>query len=746
MKKIKFLSILAASSLFLGSCTEDQTGISVVENPVKGGEEVIFGSSLSGNQIETRTSYGDEVTEGGDYEHGYFPVYWENGDNITILCPQASNGTRVDYTITPLEGNKTTSADVTKLDPNKAGLQWSNKVDEHEFFAFYPAEAIRGEAVPDDGIVTVNIPVEQDPVRWEKRGDNTWVGIADTDYAYMWAYNKVKKSETPQGTSIPLPFKPMTTVLEITVNGPKSGSQTVSQVTVTSVAPASAENPNTILSGLVKCNIRAAAENNSIAVCETAGNLNEVRNRISVNLYNAKGDGKYPTLKAGEKLKVYVSIMPKDKSIEKGNLKVTVAGVNTPAKEKTLQTATIIAHAINKVSLPALDATGSQTDINYWMSNLDPDIYLTELSWPGSKMSAITYEKGVDDVWLVGKVHNGYTQRNTLTEQFELGVRAFDFPTVYSGNSIELGRETYTSGTASIGTPLKTALDELAACLQKADEAGKTQEAVFVNISYAASRFILSSSHENEWLNTLMSTFNDWKNDRICTSEVNANTTLGDVAGKIILRIHVKGENIYPNFTTHLPAQLVCYSDPFIDTSEGQTAVPMSWGTATNLNGLQLYYEDQTRLANGGFLDITTNDGTPEDKKNNVATVVQESVDQYLNNTEHNIWYLIDLGGFYTTAILNISIYNGEAAAEELTPHFFQFFNTRTENASLGVVYMNFADNLADYGAKYGCDQLIQTIINNNFTFQLRTRGSDTKTSAQTRGVSAGNDDPNSWD
>lgn len=741
MKNLKMLSILAASVMFLGSCTDDQTDTSVVENPVKGGEEVLFGSSLSkSSQIETRTIYGDEVTGGGDYQHGYFPVYWEDGDNITILCPQASNGTRVEYTITPLEDDKTTSADVTKLDPNKPGLQWNGNVDEHEFFAFYPAGAIRGEAVPDDGIVTVNIPAEQHPVRWEKKDDNTWVGIANTDYAYMWAYNKVKKSETPKGTSIPLPFKPMTTVLEITVNGPKSGSQAVSQVTVTSVDPARADNPNTILSGEVKCNIRAAAEGGK-AICEAAGNMNEVRNRIAVNLYNAKGDGKYPTLSAGEKLKVYVSIMPKDESIEKGNLKVTVAGVNTPAKEKTLKTATIIAHAINKVNLPALDATGTQTDINYWMSNLDPNIYLTELSWPGSKMSAITYEKGVDDVLLIGEVHNGYTQRNTLTQQFKLGVRAFDFPTVVSFNSIKLGRETYSSGTASIGTSLKEALDELAECLDKAEQAGKKQEAVFVNISYAASRFILLPDMESSWLSTLMSTFNDWKNNRICTSEVNANTTLGDVAGKIILRIHVKGEDVYNKFTTELPAQLVCYSSPYT----GQL-VPMSWGTASATNGLKLFYEDQTRLANGGFGDLTKNDGTPEDKKNNVASVVQESVKLYVNNTAHNIWYLIDLGGFYTTAILNISIYDGEAAAEELTPYFFKFFNTRTKNASLGVVYMNFADNLANYGAKYGCDQLIQTIINNNFTFQLRTRGSDSKKSPLMRGVSAGNDDPNSWD
>lgn len=734
MKNLKMLSILAASVMFLGSCTDDQTDTSVVENPVKGGEEVLFGSSLSkSSQIETRTIYGDEVTEGGDYQHGYFPVYWENGDHITILCPQASNGTRVEYTITPLEDDKTTSADVTKLDPDKPGLQWNGNKDEHEFFAFYPAEAIRGEAVPDDGIVTVNIPAEQHPVRWEKKDDNTWVGIANTDYAYMWAYNKVKKSETPQGKSIPLPFKPMTTVLEITVNGPKSGSQAVSQVTVTSVDPARADNPNTILSGEIKCDIRAAAEGGK-AICEAAGNMNEVRNRIAVNLYNAKGDGKYPTLSAGEKLKVYVSIMPKDESIEKGNLKVTVAGVNTPAKEKTLRTATIIAHAINKVNLPALDATGSQTDINYWMSNLDPNIYLTELSWPGSKMSSVT-RKVVD---------NGFVQSASLTTQFESGVRAFDFPTIKSGilsSDIVLGYETFLGTTSSIGTNLKTALDELAACLDKAELAGKKQEAVFVNISYAASRFILSADRESSWLSTLMSTFDTWKNDRVCASEVNANTVLGDVAGKIILRIHVKSEDVYNKFTTELPAQLVCYSSPYT----GQL-VPMSWGTSSKTNGLQLFYEEETRLENGGILDINKNDGDAQSKKEHVAAVVQESVTHYNQNNDHNIWYLIDLGGYYNSTLLVLGFYDGEGVAKDLTPYFFKFFNTREQNASLGVVYMNFADNLADYGAKYGCDQLIQTIINNNFTFQLRTRGSDSKKSPLMRGVSAGNDDPNSWD
>lgn len=747
--KLKALSILSAFLMVLGSCNDEQV-VKVVENPVRTGEEINFGSYLPDqSKIETRTFYGDAVETGGLYNNGYFPVYWEYGDQITILCPEASNGTRVDYKIIPMEGNEYTSTDVTKVDQDKAGLQWGS-ADVHHFYAFYPAQAVReGDDNPTDGVVTVNIPAEQNPVRWEKDEDGTLVGIGNTDYAYMWAYAEVDRDTLEQGTPIPLKFEPMSTVLEITVNGPISGKIAISSINVNSIDETGTGEANTILTGEVKCDIKAATTSeNHQAKCEAAGDMNAVRNRIYISLYGAEkdasGNDTYPVLEPGDKLRVYAYLLPKDEDILKGRLQISVSPVNQANKIKTLETADVKAHAINRVNLPALDAesaSGGHTDINYWMSSLDPDIYLTELSWPGSKMSAITYEKGVDDVFLIGEVHNGYTQRTTLTEQFELGVRAFDFPTVYSSypNTIELGRETYLASTESIGTTLKAALDELATCLTKAETAGKKQEAVFVNISYAASRFILSWDRESQWLTTLMNTYDDWKNDKIYTSEVNNNTTLGDVAGKIILRVHIKGEDTFNQFTTQLPVQLACYSDPF-----SLTTVPMSWGTASNTNGLQLLYEDQTRLNNGGALNLTGNDGTPDEKKANVAAVVQESVAQYINNQDHNIWYLIDLGGFYTTTFLTISIYNGEAAAEDLTPHFFQYFNTREQNASLGTVYMNFADDNPDYGAKYGCDYLIQTIIDNNFSFPLRTRPG---TSTYSRAVPVKiNSDPNKWD
>lgn len=761
--KLKALSILSAFLMVLGSCNDEQV-VKVVENPVRTGEEINFGSYLPDqSKIETRTFYGDAVETGGLYNNGYFPVYWEDGDQITILCPEASNGTRVDYEITPMEGNEYTSTDVTKVDQDKAGLQWGN-ADVHHFYAFYPAQAVReGDDNPTDGVVTVNIPAEQNPVRWEKDEDGTLVGIGNTDYAYMWAYAEVDRDTLEQGTPIPLKFEPMSTVLEITVNGPISGKIAISSINVNSIDETGTGEANTILTGEVKCDIKAATTSeNHQAKCEAAGDMNAVRNRIYISLYGAEkdasGNDTYPVLEPGDKLRVYAYLLPKDEDILKGRLQISVSPVNQANKIKTLETADVKAHAINRVNLPALDAesaSGGHTDINYWMSSLDPDIYLTELSWPGSKMSMATYEND----------NNYFLQSSSLTEQFELGVRAFDLQTIVrnTGNPFNPNYEMYVATENQLqGTPITTlqnALKELTTCLRTAKEEGKLQETVFVNLSYSVPRFKLDFGfgdlgdlfrNEPEWKNRLISTLNNWANEEYVDvygrkegEVVTANTTLGDVAGKIVLRVHIKETDAYSKFDSQLPAQLVCYNDPY-----NESPVSMSWGIPETTNGLQLLYQEATRIDNGGgILDLTDFDGTAQTKKDQVAAIVQESVQQYNTNEEHNIWYMMDLGGYYYAAAVG-GLFgercNSVGVAEDLTPHFFQYFNTREQNASLGTVYMNFADNNPDYGAKYGCDYLIQTIIDNNFSFPLRTRPG---TSSSSRAVPVqANSDPNKWD
>lgn len=92
-------SLLAAAMVAMSSCQDE-----MVENPVtpaQTGDEITFGSSLTDIEEQTRTIYGDEPVT--DDNGTYYPVTWEDGDQIAIYCPEASNGNMVYYKVTPDE-------------------------------------------------------------------------------------------------------------------------------------------------------------------------------------------------------------------------------------------------------------------------------------------------------------------------------------------------------------------------------------------------------------------------------------------------------------------------------------------------------------------------------------------------------------------------------------------------------------------------------------------------------------------
>lgn len=131
----------------------------IVDNPVvpaQTGEEIMFGSELT--NIGTRTIYGDNPVDGA------YPVYWEDGDQVAIYCPQAAQGKLVNYKITPATDNASHSSAVTKVNTDEAGLQWGTE-EVHKFYGFYPASAVTGT---EDGKIVGEIPTVQDPVSWKK--------------------------------------------------------------------------------------------------------------------------------------------------------------------------------------------------------------------------------------------------------------------------------------------------------------------------------------------------------------------------------------------------------------------------------------------------------------------------------------------------------------------------------------------------------------------------------------------------
>lgn len=697
--RFKIFSMFAASLLVLGSCTEKEN----IGTPVQTGDEIHFGFSTP-DKVDTRTVY-DAPTQDSE-GNWYFPVYWEQDDEIAIFCPQASQPETqlVHYKITPDSNNPATSSAVTKVDANAPGLQWGAS-DEHRFYGFYPASAVLGTET--DGRIKGHIPVEQKVVRWEETTDNgvtTYNGVPDTDLAYMFAYTSVKKSELVDNPDIPLKFRPLVTILEIVVNGPAENSSPiqVSNINVTGVSG------NVALAGDFECLISDQSGN-----C-TPLNNGTVTNRISISCFDNEKN-QFITLNHGDKINVKAFIIPNEVNIDKQQISITVSTVNGAAKTKTLQTDEIVAHMVNRVSLPALTSGGT----NYWLSNLDPNIYLSELSLPGSKMSFATSGNGAKT--------NECFQTQSLETQFRDGVRAFivqtEATTTYNSSNNVIGttvNEIYTKKS------LETILGQLKSLLEEAQSNNKTNEFAFVQITYdkaSYSGYNPGGGAYQYWIEGIEYELNKLENNNtynIYTDQITPDTKLGDVGGHIVLKVNFNdgqtGMGQYIDANATIPAL-------FSTWTKGMDDVALYWGSPnSNQTGrpeMHWYYSEATHIGNEHEAY------TLAIKKNQISTVFQESVDKYIDGTGHNYWFMNDIGGCYSSGSPTIP-----ELTTDLNNYAVQLLQERTQNASLGIVLLNYADKQADSGAKYQSDWLIQTIIDNNFKFALRKASSTTNNAA----------------
>ena len=722
MKRIVLLSGMFVAA-FLSGCTDDvidNGDNKIVDNPVKEGTEILFGSSLSGDaedevsvqgKVGTRTVYGERTSTG-------VPVYWKpEGDEVAIFCLQTSQPADhlVNYLVKPQEGegNQNLSASVEKLED--VGLQWGTS-DEHRFYAFYPARAVKGSDEEDQtGKITANIPVTQQPTSWEEgelNGVKTYFGLPNMDYAYMYAYTSQKKSETPVGTPIDLQFKNLVTVLDITVRGPESGEP----ITVSNINVSAVDGKNIILTGDFTCNIRGAQDNSEevTAECEAAGDLGEVRNTVSIPCYNRQ-TGEFIKVGPNEQLNVKAYIIPDDDdshTIQPRQLQITVATLNGAAKRKLLQTADVVPHKINRVLLPQLEAGGT----NYWMTNLDSRIYVTELSWPGSKMSLLTEANNADIVY----------QSTTIDQQLNDGVRAFIFQTQRQNND---GTLYLTANGNLINTTLSEGLKQIADFLSTAEQNDK-RESAFVLVTYNG-----GSGSQNDWMQSLQSTINDCASNsqyRIFNGTLSPNTTLGDVANQIIVKCNYNSAGMISGVDT-APMLYTLWETAYVEGG-----LPMTWSNPNGGKSFTWLYQEVTSVydpdRNSGLFEADA-EATKDEKKKYIQKIFDESVAAYQTNEAHDIWFMNDLGGYY---IYHEFLHIGNTIdvpnlTNEMNTLGVQLLQERTENAGLGLVYMNFADKQTDSGVQYRSDWLIQTVIDNNFKFQLRM---DAAESSQTYNAS----------
>lgn len=740
MKKTIFF--LSAIALFgLSGCKDgiETTG----GTPVQTGDEIQFGSFLSNSLVQTRTVYGNP-TEFNDANGRYpksYPVNWEDGDEIMIFCPQASqpsNG-RVNYRITPDPSKPAMAVRVDKIED--VGLQWGTGEGEngtHRFYGIYPASAVKGTAEESqEGKITFNIPELQKVGKWKisKNADGsiTYNGIANTDYAYMYAFTSVNKNEVTDQNPVNLQFRPLTTVLEVIVNGPNAADETINVTNLNIIAQD--ENTAPVLTGDFICGISTDGSGDEIISVVDDGSSNYSRSSISIPLYINNDDvvevesglnaedykGKPIALKKGDMIRVRgFFLRGKDNNLPVNTLQVAVAQVGTAPKKKNLQTADIAATKVNIVDLPAMEKGGT----NYWMSSIPSNTYISELSIPGSKFSVLTAENNSANIY----------QTATIDQQFNDGVRAFILQTstirevTWSG--IKESFQVVCEDKDNTVMPLSDAISKIASHLAECEAAGKNEFA-FVMLTYSSGDVPILTDNQQYWIEKLREEVNiiaSNTDNRIYTDEITPNTTIDDVKCKIILKANYNSQKMISNYgTTSAPIMFTYWGYSTGPTESGDWTyqdanggMPMDWGKpvwyANSTAQLRWYYQEVTSVGTG-------QEATRQQKEDGIKHLFQESVDLYKNDNSHKTWFMNDLGGYYSdSGDINNRGTGQQALAMDMNDMAVDELQKRTENAGLGLVFMNFADMQPGSGPLYQSDWLIQTLIDNNFKFELRVK------------------------
>ncbi|WP_294586064.1 hypothetical protein [uncultured Phocaeicola sp.] len=721
MKKI-FYPLMALSVMISAISCKDDNIVDGVENPVKAGDEISFGTSLPKDGIQTRTAYGSPIDTNNDQVVDAFPVYWENGDEIAIYCPQASMPASklVHYTIGVSSTTSSTAETVTKI--GETGLQWGDgeENDLHKFYGFYPVKFVKGTET--SGLFNLTLPVEQRPLRFEQDAEGNYKAVSDPEYAIMYAYRGQKRSNTPVGTDIDLQFKPLSTILEIEVSAPNNISE---PVTLTNI---NVEELNgTAIVGDFTAQVYPGSNDEesdkSTVVCKT--NMSGmVTDNLSVpcSWTNDQERLEYVKLAAGKKLVVRAFLIPNENEIDGSNIKITVA-TSGGTVHKTLKTADnsfkILPHKVSRVVLPALP---TQYNTNYWMSSLDPDIYLTELSIPGSKFT-----------------NNSSYQPTGIEQQYKDGVRSFILQTSVGNYGLNV------EGT---NTTFKAAMQNIASYLKNAESADamgtNSLECAIVQVTFGGG----DQYAESAWVKQVQSEVNDMVNAgdtyRIYNSEVTPETTLEDVKGHIIVKANVNSDNMVTTGAT-APILYSLWKDPYGPTTTSGAnyqdlygGMPLYWQNyqAYNENSagnssLRWYYQEVTYTSRTG----SNAEATYQSKVDAITKQFNMGIDLY-NKGNHDTWLMNDIGGekvdaYYGTTSHNRGNYSDgiqysdgkEYIAAELNQLCLNTLLQREENAGMGLIFMNFA-NRGETGKKFQSDLILQTIIDNNFKFALRKKES----------------------
>lgn len=757
----------AATTLLFASCNDE-----LEENknyiPVVEGDEIFFGASdlatfedgYSDNIPQSRTSYGEATWDG---EKWLYPLDWVYGDQVAVYCKQSPDNKK--YTTYKIQWDGGSEGDVVDGNNNSAyllrvgenGIHWGDVNEEHEFFAFYPASAIQNDFV--GGVVKGVIPNAQD-VSWSQDNDGNWVGKPNMNYAFMRAYNKVVPTQVKDG-KVALTFQPLTTAIDVILTA--KTDVTISAVQVSSRSK----------DGLTQQSVCGDFEYNIGTGHTTVGNPDVATDyRVTVSCWHDDGSGNQVPieLKANRTLKFTVFLLPgSDANGDRilHNLEIRVPGWNNGLRAKYYKNLNLNVGTKSQVYLPEYEPNNSP---NNWIGSLPDNVYISQLSIPGS-VNAFSNDIIKDYIYPgEGKSEMDLTQTLSVEDQFKIGVRAFEIATERDHGLIDIsqslinGRNLGTDGSLIAGTTttsnLQTALKKLATLVS-----ANPSEFIIVMPYYAPH----ATANEEGWSHQLQN-FLQGLNGMITTDDGSTvpikpfknSMTIEEARGSILFLSRMPGDQESvdgwvgtPIFTTAIYGW---DSDKDRWVKRGYES---DWDGQGNPKDNYTYpgyttWRYDAAIGDGGDVDfyiqdwlrVCKEDGKYDhqigsttwfesitEKKDNVKDFLNQTIANLKNTKNVNRVFINSLSGYYivslgkTSGQPNGTLIHPDAGKHGDIPPFARDINNEVYNyvldlnyqsrGPLGIVLINYAGAREYSGIEMHGDYIVKALVDNNFLFPL---------------------------
>lgn len=676
--RFKYIVGLAAVAAGLVSCVKED-----FENAANGSYD---GIQFNISTVDTKTVYGAQ--DSGDKS---WPLYWVTGDPIRIYCAEAEDAKQADYTVTPTGTNSKTGS--MALASGSTALQWGGDSNDHNFYAVYP-----NTATIENGIATFQINRNQKATVTTTNGyENDVVAAPDMSNAYMVA----KTTTKPTDDAVGLTFKPIMTTLDVVIKADNVNMNETGSARITGISLASTMTSNSTASkDQFYYDITKGAINANGA--STSGTSTTMTEQTFVNLVDANGNASYVDLASGHTLTITVFLPPMSKAAAanmKRQVKVRVhatgntelvASLKTNDASSENWTTQLTPGTRRRVVLPALP-TNSQYSGNNWITPLDGDIYVSQMSIPGAHDAAT----GEDMATVIGDLFAS-TQEQTLQKQWDLGVRAFDLrPALYDKNEVLIwGTKDYElwlyHGMTRVAVSWAAAINTLKANLT--DNPGEFAIILFRHEDESTAYKNTDSNEFNtymtNYINSNSSWIVDWK----------PNLTIDECRGKIILISRFSGSWSHG-----------CFTGGWNHDAAGATTTLRN---ADNSKSATMYVQDYY------------NPSSHDTKWTSIKTYLDISKTFHTDANKINHWMINHASGYVGTS--TSSTYRENAAAQN--PKLISYITDDSWEGSTGIMLFDYAGASLSNGFLSGNTEVygdiaLQTIIDNNYKYRMKRKG-----------------------